>query len=366
MTDRGIFKRHKKNRKKRKSRFTLFLLLSVFVLCIIIVSLLLSGLALYILVKCAVFPITTLLHRPSFFFLIIFLTSLIIGFFITAVVSRVSLKPINRMIDRMNSLAAGDFNARLDFGRPISSHSAFKEISDSFNKMATELQSTELLRSDFINNFSHEFKTPIVSIAGFAKLIRRGNLTEEQKAEYLKIIEEESLRLSYMATNVLNLTKVENQTILSNVTRFNLSEQIRSCILLLEPKWSQKNLEMLVDFSEYEIEANEELLKLVWINILDNAVKFSPHYGTVGVEICEKNENVEVKIINSGSEIAKEKLEKIFCKFYQADESHASRGNGVGLAVVKSTVLLHAGNVFAESERGVTTFTVVLPKTQKT
>lgn len=365
MTDKENVKKTAQAHKKRKPRFALFLLVSIFVLCIIIVSLLLSGFAIFLLFKSGIYPIGTLLHRPSFFFLIIFLTSLVIGFFITALVSNVSLKPINRMIDRMNSLADGDFDARLDFGKPISSHSAFKEISDSFNTMATELQSTELLRNDFINNFSHEFKTPIVSIAGFAKLIRRGNLTEEQKNEYLKIIEEESLRLSSMATNVLNLTKVENQTILSNVTEFNLSEQIRSCVLLLEHKWTQKHIEMLVDFSEYEICANEEILKLVWINLLDNAVKFTPEYGTVGVEIEEKDGNIEVKIINSGSEIPNDKLGKIFSKFYQADESHTSCGNGIGLAVVKKATELHQGRVFANSTNGVTTFSVVLPKRQK-
>lgn len=131
-----------------------------------------------------------------------------------------------------------------------------------------------MLRSDFINNFSHEFKTPIVSIAGFAKLLRRGNLTDEQKEEYLEVIEEESLRLSAMANNVLNLTRVENQTILTEVTRFNLSEQIRGAVLLLAEKWTPKNLYMDMQFGEHMICANEELLKQVWINLLDNAIKF--------------------------------------------------------------------------------------------
>lgn len=187
---------------------------------------------------------------------------------------KIILKPIKRIIDQLDRLASGDFKTRLHFGKPIADHPTFKQVEKSFNRAAEELDYTEMLRSDFINNFSHEFKTPIVSIAGFAKLLRRGNLTDEQKEEYLEVIEEESLRLSAMANNVLNLTRVENQTILTEVTRFNLSEQIRGAVLLLAEKWTPKNLYMDMQFGEHMICANEELLKQVWINLLDNAIKF--------------------------------------------------------------------------------------------
>ena len=230
--------------------------------------------------------------------------------------------------------------------------------------MAEELEGTEMLRSDFVNNFSHEFKTPIVSIAGFVKLLRRGNLTKEQKEEYLAIIEEESLRLASMASNVLSLTKVENQTILTEVKVYNLSEQIRSCLLLLENKWTKKNTEFSLEFGEVNISADEELLKQVWINLLDNAIKFSPEGSAVEIFIAENDDTVSVKITNTGSEISQEHIGKIFGKFYQADESHSGEGNGVGLAVVKRIVELHSGKVTAESENNTTTFTVFLPKTQ--
>jgi signal transduction histidine kinase len=219
-----------------------------------------------------------------------------------------------------------------------------------------------MLRSDFINNFSHEFKTPIVSIAGFTKLLRKGNLSQPQKEEYLAIIETESLRLSQMATNVLNLTKVENQTILTDVTEYNLSEQIRSCILLLSEKWEEKEIDYVLDFREYSIHANEELLKQVWINLLGNAVKFSPHGGTIEVRITEQPDTMTVSVMNTGSTIAPEQQAKIFRKFYQADESHAAEGNGIGLAIVKRVVELHEGTVSVASGNGRTTFTVVLPK----
>ena len=200
-----------------------------------------------------------------------------------------------------------------------------------------------MLRGDFINNFSHEFKTPIVSIAGFAKLLRRGNLTEKQKEEYLEIIEEESLRLSAMANKVLNMTRVESQTILTDVTRFNLSEQIRGAVLLLVEKWTPKNL---------------------YMDMLDNAVKFSEPDDTVTVGIVEEGEYLRVSVSNHGKEIPKESIRHIFNKFYQADESHSAEGNGIGLAIVKKVCDLHGGTVSVNSENGTTTFTVVLPKQQ--
>ena len=227
--------------------------------------------------------------------------------------------------------------------------------------MAEELENTEMLRGDFINNFSHEFKTPIVSIAGLAKLVNKGDLDEEQRSQYLNTIESESLRLADMATNVLNLKKVENQTILSEITEYNLSEQIRSCVLLLENKWTQKDIGLSLDFDEINIEGNEELLKQIWINLTDNAIKFSPKGGTVTIEIEEDSEYTTVRVKNTGSEISEADRRKIWNKFYQADKSHTTEGNGIGLAIVKRIVDLHGGEVGVESGNGEVCFYVVLP-----
>ena len=172
------------------------------------------------------------------------------------------------------------------------------------------------------------------------------------------------MRLSTMATNVLSLSKIENQTILSDLSCFNLSEQLRGAILLLEGKWAQKGMSLSIDFEEYEIEANEELLREVWINLLDNAVKFSPEGGEVLIAVSEHEEALAVTVQNTGSEIPPEKLDKIFNKFYQVDESHATMGNGVGLAIVKRIVDLHRGEIAVRSENGITAFVVTLPKKQ--
>lgn len=284
-----------------------------------------------------------------------------IGLLVALAASKVPLKPIRTLINSMDRLAMGDFSTRASVGSVMQMYPPYIGVVESFNKMAEQLENTELLRTDFINNFSHEFKTPIVSIAGFAKLLRRGNLTEEQRQEYLAVIEEESMRLSYMATNVLDLTKVENQTILSDVSIYNVSEQIRDCFLLLENKWSHRDLEFQLEFDEYTICANMELMKQVWINLLENAIKFSPDGEQIRVQIRELGKMLEVTITNTGVTIAPEHKAKIFRKFYQADESHATQGNGIGLAIVRRVVMLHQGSVEAECGENATTFRVLLP-----
>lgn len=354
----------KKEEKKKRIGLTLLIAALVFVIQIFAV-LIAVGLITVLMQTGIIKEFSKDVLTPSGTLLLMSVISLLAGVIVAAFSGKFYLQPVNRFIDQMNRLAAGDFQARLHFGKPISSHPTFQEIEGSFNKMAEELESTEMLRSDFINNFSHEFKTPIVSISGFAKLLKRGDLTPDQREEYLDVIERESLRLAAMATNVLDMTKVENQTILTDVTRFNLSEQLRSCVLLLlEGKWKAKEIDFSIEFDEHMIIGNQELLKHVWINLLDNAIKFSPEGGTVDVTIREQTDALAVTIANHGSEIPKEQLRKIFNKFYQADESHSMEGNGIGLALVKKITQLHKGEVSVTSENGITAFTVVLPKMQ--
>ena len=348
--------------KEKTSRSSLTIVLSLFVFGILLIAIAFTALGLWVLTLAGVIVDVDGQLQLGYVILFMFLISLIIGFLTAFLSSRIPLKPINEIINKMNRLAAGDFKTRLNFKHGASLHPAIKEFTDSFNTMAGELENTEMLRNDFINNFSHEFKTPIVSIMGFANLLEVGNLTEEQRVQYARAIREESMRLSSMANNVLNLTKVENQTILTDVSKFNLSEQIRSSVLLLEGKWTKKDIDLQLDFDEYEIEANEELLKQVFINLLDNAIKFSPENETVSVEIADEGTVVSVNIKNGGKGIPKENQSKIFNKFYQADESHATKGNGIGLAIVKKIVTLHNGHIGVKSKDGETVFTVKLPK----
>lgn len=284
------------------------------------------------------------------------LVSILIGTVVSTVVSRLPLKPLNRLILALNQLAGGNYDVRLDYGR----FHAMKNLSNSFNLLAEELKNTEMLRSDFINNFSHEFKTPIVSIRGFAKLLLRGDLEPELQREYLGIIVDESSRLADLATNVLNLTRVENQAILTEVTRFNLSEQMRDCILLLEKKWTRKGLEVVADFGEHYVEADEDLLMQVWINLLDNAVKFSDAGGEIGIAIAQAEGWVTVRVKNNGPGIGEAEMKRIFNKFWQGDTSHASEGTGIGLSIARRIVELHGGEITVQSGGEETVFAVSL------
>lgn len=349
-------------RAERQQRLALTILFSFVVFCFFIITMFIVGGTIIFLVHKRVLKHVNDVPRVDHLIINIMIASVLLGSVLTAITSRIPLKPVNSFINAMNRLASGDYKARLHFGKYFEKHPTAIELMESFNHMAEELEKTEMLRSDFINNFSHEFKTPIVSIAGFAKLLKQGNLTEEQRMEYINIIEEESLRLADMATNVLKLTKLENQTILTGVSEFNLSEQIRNCVLLLENKWTKKNITPELSFDEYTVYANEEMLKEVWINLLDNAIKFSDEGGTVKVDITEMESRILVSVTDIGTEIPQEARENIFRKFYQADESHSVAGNGIGLAIVKKILDLHGGDITVSSRNRKTVFTVSLPK----
>lgn len=350
-------------RKQKDTHFGFLFLLALVIFLAVILHGCIAILTVYFLIRNDIITFSgTTVSDAGYILSLMAAFSFPLGMVVAFLVSKVPLKPLRNLIYSMDKLAGGDFQTRVNVGNVMRRYPPFVDIAKSFNKLAEQLENTEMLRSDFINNFSHEFKTPIVSIAGFAKLLQKENLSPALQKEYLTAIEEESMRLSDMATNILNLTKVENQTILSDVSCFNLSEQIRSCILLLEKKWERKGLELQLDFPEYTIRANEELLKQVWINLLDNAVKFAPEGHTVKVQIRESSQCLVVEIINTGSEISEADQERVFHKFYQADASHSTEGNGVGLAIVKRIVDLHGGEVFVCSGQDMTTFTVTLPK----
>ena len=282
----------------------------------------------------------------------------LIGMLVTMWISKLVLKPSWELILGVKRLSQGDYSVRLDLGGAYE----MKELSNNFNNLARELENTEILRSDFINNFSHEFKTPIVSVKGLVELLKKPDLSEEKRLVYLKIIEEELARVSDMATNILNLSKIENQNILTDITEFNLSEQIRTSILLLEKKWTKKNIDFKLDFDEFSYRGNEDLLKHVWINVLDNAIKFSFEQSVISVDIGETDDFITVKVTNSGETIPEKEFKNIFNKFYQKDKKALSEGNGIGLYIVSHIVKLHQGTASVQSADNLTTFTITLKK----
>ncbi len=288
--------------------------------------------------------------------------SIVIGTVLTFFMVHLPLRPIQTLIHAIQEVAKGNFQTKINIEHP----KEFRDLSKSFNQMTDELASIELLRSDFINNFSHEFKSPIVSISGFARLIKSGNLSEEEQQEYLDIIILESSRLSELATNVLNLSKVESISLLTDFTHYNLSEQIRQCVVMLEAKWTQKNITFhLEDMEELYLIGNESLLTQVWTNLIDNAIKFSQENSEIAIMLTKDDSSAHIAIRDQGIGIEPEKQHYIFDKFYQADTSHAISGNGLGLSLVSRILELHHGSIAVESTPGSgSTFTVSLPLSQ--
>ncbi len=349
-----MIKRGKARDYKNKSK--VLIIFATLVFFVLVVTMLIVGFLMYLMFNRAVIDMAdmdTLWFLATFFLV----SSIVIGTVISFGMGSIVLKEADKIVEGMQNLARGEYDVRV----PSVKSGFSKELVDNFNILADELENTQSLRSDFINDFAHEFKTPIVSISGFAKVLKKDNLTQEQRLEYLNVIEEEAERLSLLSTNALNFTKVEKQNILSGESSFNLAEQIRTCILLLEKKWSVKELDLNVDLEETTVFANEEMLKHVWINLLDNAVKFADKKTPLYVSLKNVKDGVEFSVKNKGAIIEEEEKEKIFNRFYRSQTVKGIEGNGVGLAIVKKIITLHNGSVGVDSVDGFTEFKVLLP-----
>lgn len=301
---------------------------------------------------------------PVFIALLLLGACALIATILFALLSKYYLQPLKRLIRATKEIGDGHFDIRVQEEKQGLYHMVpeLQELLHNFNEMAEELRGIELFRNDFINNFSHEFKTPIISIRGFAHELRQEGLTEEQRTEYARIIEEESSRLARLSSNVLTLSKLENQQIVTGQTDFYLDEQIRQCILMLESDWTEKELEMIPELEPLLYHGNEEMLALVWRNLLANAIKFTPKGGFVKVTMAVDDRNVTVAVEDNGIGMTPAVRARIFEKFYQGDPSHAHAGYGIGLALVGRILQLVGGTVDVESEEGKgSRFTVVLP-----
>lgn len=284
--------------------------------------------------------------------------SIISGTLLTFLLSHFPLRPIHSIIQAIHDVAEGRFDTKLHIEHPRE----FRELSHSFNQMTEELSGIEILRSDFIDNFSHEFKTPMVSILGFAKILRSKKLSGEERNEYLDIIIDEASRLTELSANILNLSRIESMSLPSDLSEFNLSEQIRQSILQSESKWMEKNLDFSLDIEELYIRGNEPLLKQVWLNLIDNAVKFSPENGKLELSLHRMSSSAVFSITDHGEGMEPAVVRHIFEKFYQGDTSHAAKGHGLGLSIAQKIIGLHKGEISVHSEPGKgSTFTVALP-----
>ncbi len=284
--------------------------------------------------------------------------TIIIGAIIMKMLSNIILKPVNKLTDATKKVASGDFSIKLETTR----NDEVGELTNNFNKMVKELGSIESLQKEFVDNVSHEIKTPISSIQGFAHLLKEKNLSEEERIEYANIIEEESNRLLNMSTNMLELSKLQNQNRITNKEQINISEQIRKAIALLEPKWKEKEIVFNVSLEEKYFYGNEDLMFQVWVNFIDNAIKFSKEKGKITIDLEEKDNWIVAIIKDYGIGMDEDEKKRIFTRFYQIDKSHSEKGAGLGLAIVKRIVELSEGIINVESEKNKgTTITIKLP-----
>ena len=268
-------------------------------------------------------------------------------------------RPVRQITEAAEKIMQGDFSVRIP---PI--HGAgtdgFNQIREAINKMAAELSGTETLRTDFIANVSHELKTPLAVMGNYATMLQRPGITEEEKNEYAKAIAEAARRLAQLITNILKLNKLENQQIFPQPQEFDLGEQLCESLLQFEDAWEAKNLEIETDIEDdVRIKSDPELLSLVWNNLISNAVKFTPDGGTIGVSLKTADHAVIVQVRDTGCGMKPETGIHIFEKFYQGDTSHATQGNGLGLALVKRVVDILNGEIGVQSVYGEgSTFTV--------
>lgn len=281
----------------------------------------------------------------------IFVISLLIGTAVTMFVSRWIIKPINKLGKAMQQVAAGEFDLELH------EEQRFKELEDiyeSFNRMTKELKATEILQTDFVSNVSHEFKTPINAIEGYATLLQGSeNEGRELQEKYIGKILSNTHRLSNLVGNILLLSKVDNQAIPAKPSIYRLDEQIRQAVLQLEPEWEKKEIEFDIELERIEYTGNEVLLMHVWNNLIGNAIKFDPQGGMVRIRLWKNDERILCTVEDNGPGIKPGDEAHIFDRFFQSDSSHKEEGNGLGLALVKQIVKAEGGQVtVANMEKG--------------
>ena len=271
-------------------------------------------------------------------------------------------RPAQKIIDAGRKMMQGDFAVRVPLVKTFDTEDRFHEIAECFNKMAEELSSIETLRTDFVANVSHELKTPLAVMQNYGTLLQQAELTDEKRIEYAKSITDASRRLANLISNILKLNKLENQKIAPQFEEYDLSEQVCECLLGFEEAWENKELNIETDMEDgILVKSDAEMMSLVWNNLFSNAIKFTDNGGTISLSVKCDEKYVVVKISDTGCGISAEVGKHMFDKFYQGDTSHATQGNGLGLALVKRVIDITGSDISVESELGKgTTFTVKL------
>nr|WP_282943692.1 ATP-binding protein [Paenibacillus sp. RC67] len=268
---------------------------------------------------------------------------------------------LKRMIDAIRKMAKGDFNVTFETHKD---NGPWGELAENLNHMAVELNQIEQMRQEFISNVSHEIQSPLTSITGFARALHNDRLSVDERRHYLHIIETESTRLSKLSDNLLKLTSLESQHHPFEPKPYRLDKQLRRLVLACEPQWLDKNIEMDVSLDELTIEADEDMMSQVWVNLINNSIKFTSEGGTIGIHLNQQDNGAIIRISDTGIGISPEDQEHIFERFYKADKSRqrSNGGSGLGLSIVHNIIERHRGFISVQSRIGEgTTFIIKLP-----
>ena len=298
--------------------------------------------------------------------ILILVLALIIAWFSLWVGAGHLTKPLIDVSNTVKQVAEGNF--KVNIKRRDTTKCEYEyinevdELAKNVNKMVAELDGMDYMRKDFMSNVSHEIKTPIAAITGFTEILLDGSIDESERQEYLEVINKESMRISRLCENMLHMSRLDSQVIVANLQKIRLDEQLRKCIILLSEKWSNKEIDFSIDLEEVSILSDSDMLQQVWINLIDNAIKYSRENCKIDISVKSFNDkSVEVSISDNGIGIEEGKLHRIFDKFYQCEESHKKSGSGLGLSISKRIVELLNGTIECKSKKDSgTTFEVTL------
>lgn len=280
-------------------------------------------------------------------------TSIVLGFIVKNLLSGIKV-----LGEAMEKASQGDFSCKVNIQGP----SELKYLGNTFNQMLDDLSSIEMLKNDFISNFSHEFKTPLSSIKGFVNLINKGNVTKDEEKKYLTIISTEIERISSLANNTLLLSKLNTETKVSSLQTVKVDETVREAIILLAKSLEDKNIVLITDLQSVNIKTNHDYLKQILINLISNAIKFTEKDGEIVINTYKEDDNAKIMIKDNGIGMSEETKKKIFDNYYQGDTSHSKEGYGLGLSIVKRIISLLEGNIEVDSTLNEgSTFIITLP-----
>lgn len=295
-----------------------------------------------------------------FVLLYILFTALV--FFIIDYIRRniIIQRPLNDILDATNLISKGEFDIKLKPRHNYDNYDELDRIMININKMALGLKNDEILKKDFISNFSHEIKTPIAIMNGYINLLKRNEMSKEERDEYIDKLYNSSINLSNLISNILKLNKLENSEI--ELNDVNLSNVLENVIISYDELINNKKISLDIDMDDRIIKyTNESFIQLIFSNLISNAIKFSREEGIVEIKLKNKNDYIEFMVKDNGIGMSKDTIVHIFNRFYQGDTSHKTEGNGLGLSMVKRAIdrLGYKISIESEEERG-STFIVVI------